>query len=467
MRTLVAIVSFLGALAFVTPVHAWEADTTHAGLTEGAALASKVNARLRLLHGRRGGWLEPLSLLADRAPALYKKLAAIEPTSGVVPDRRGRQSALAWLIAGSVIEGIPGERDRNHFYDPSRKTGLTGEGAGGLVSPKSWGMLVGEGVPMRGMAAPDWTLAKENDLGLGRFWLELERSVTAPSRGARDEHLAMALLTAGALLHVLEDLGAPAHARDDLREHLLPLGAGPADRGSRFERLAALLYGRLGVPAPSAPAGRDHYRDFFTGADGKGLADLTHVRWYSYGTLPGETVVRIGAARGDIAKAVAKNQRFPLPRPERDLRTRPSTDPDGHALRDTAGVCLANYHVEDGHLKFAISDACAAEQMAVILPEIGGYATGLLDWLFRGALAVAVVGGSAQISVPEGEAALGAGKLTVLGEDAEGRRTVLSSAPWQGPTAVPVPDGVQRVFAVFRGVDGAGEELVAVGSGSP
>jgi hypothetical protein len=102
-----------------------------------------------------------------------------------------------------------------------------------------------------------------------------------------------------------------------------------------------------------------------------------------------------------------------------------------------------------------------------MLPRIGGYATGLLEWLFRGALAVAVVGGSAQISVPAGEAALGAGKLTVLGEDAEGRRTVLTSGPWQGPTSVPLTDGVQRVYAVFRGVDDGGEELVAVGSGVP
>jgi hypothetical protein len=320
---------------------------------------------------------------------------------------------------------------------------------------------------MRGLPATDWTTAKDNDMSLGRFWLELEKSVTAPSRGARDEHLAMALLVAGALLHVLEDMGAPAHARDDLREHLLPLGAGPTDRGSRFERLAALLYGRLGVPAPTGEVGREKFRDFFTAADGKGLADLTHARWYSYGTLPGDTVVRADAARGDLAKAVARNQRFPSPRPERDLRTRNSNDPDGNAMRDAEGVCLTNYRVKEGRLHFAISDACANEQLAAMLPRIGAYATGLLDWLFRGALAVAVVGGSAQISVPEGETALGAGKLTVVGEDAEGRRTVITSAPWQGPTSVALPDGVAHVYAVFRGVDGGGEEVVAVGSGSP
>jgi hypothetical protein len=427
-----------------------------------------VNARLRLLFARRGGWLEPLSVLADRAPALYKKLGAIEPTSGVVPDRRGRQSALAWLIAGSVLEGIPGDRDRNHFYDPSRKTGLTGDDAGGLISAKTWGKLVGDSLPERGLAAPDWIVSEKNDMGLGRFWLELERSVTAPTRGARDEHLALALLCAGAMLHVLEDLGAPAHARDDLREHLLPLGAGPADRGSRFERLAALLHGRLGVPAPAGPVARERARDFFTAADGKGLADVTHRRWYSSGTLPGETVARAGAARGELAEAVARNQRYPLPRPTRALRTSPpSPEPNGHALRDEAGVCLANYRLEDGRIRFAISDACAAEQLAAMLPVIGAYATGFLDWLFRGALSVTVAGGSAQIAVAEGEAALGAGKLTVLGEDADGRRRVLASGPWQGPVGVPLPADVTRVFAVFRGVDGAGEELVAVGSGAP
>src|SRR5699024_6527346 len=104
--------------------------------------------------------------------ALYKKLGNVEPASGVVPDRRGRQSALAWLVAGSVVEGIPGDRDRNHFYDPVRKKGLSGGGA------SLFGRMRGEGEVPSGMPAPDWIVSKDNDMGLARFWLELEQSAT-------------------------------------------------------------------------------------------------------------------------------------------------------------------------------------------------------------------------------------------------------------------------------------------------
>jgi hypothetical protein len=458
MKKLVVVVALLAA---APPARAWEADTTHAGLTEQAALASGVAARLRAAFGRRAGWLEPLAILPDRATALYKKLAVIEPTSGVVPDRRGRQSALSWLVAGAVLEGVPGARARHHFYDPARKTGLTGAGRGGFFQ-RAFQNLVGDALPDDGKAAPDWITAKENDLGIGRFWLELERAVTSATRGERDEHLAMALLCAGAMAHVLEDMGVPAHVRDDLEEHLAPLGAGPGDRGSRFERLAALLHGRLGVPAAGPAEPRARLRDFFTAADGQGLADVTAVRWYSLGTLPREVVVPEDPARGEVAAAVARAQRFPSPKPTRELKLNDTGGPDGAALRNEGGVCLANYRVADGKLRFTISDACAAEQIATILPDVAGRAAMFLDFLFRGTLEVRIAGGGVVASAAEGSVGLGKGKLTLVGEEADGRRKPFA-APDLGVGA-PVPEGVVRVFAVWRGVDVNGEELVAVGS---
>lgn len=451
------------ALLLALPAGAWEADTTHAGLTEQAALASKGNERLQKQHARGAGWLEPLSIVPDRAPDLYKKLAQIQPTSGVVPDRRGRQSALAWLVAGSVLEGMPGARERNHFYDPVHKRGLSGRGAGQPFSTRLWEAVAGEGMPEHGKPAPDWIVDKDNDLNLPRFWLELERSLTSETRAARDEHLAMALIAAGAMTHVLEDVGVPAHARDDLEEHLLPLGAGRTDRGSRFERLASLLYGRLGVPEPAAAPARGKPRDFFTADDGQGLADVTARRFYSTGTLPGTVVLPADPARGDVQKLIERAQRFPLPKPLAELKLREPAGPEGHALRDADGVCLANYHVESGELHFAMSDACAAEQLGVILPSVAGYARGYLDWLFRGALEVTVMGGYAQVSVASGETQLGKGKLTLLSEDADGRRRVIGTSDWPGER-VAIPDGGAHVIAVFRGVDAVGEELVATGS---
>ncbi len=62
--------------------------------------------------------------------------------------------------------------------------------------------------------------------------------------------MAGALIAAGAMLHVLGDLGAPSRVRADEEAHLSAARRRPDDLGSRFERIAALAYGRLGVPAP-------------------------------------------------------------------------------------------------------------------------------------------------------------------------------------------------------------------------
>ena len=66
---------------------------------------------------------------------------------------------------------------------------------------------------------------------------------------------------------MLGDLGAPSRVRGDEAAHLEPLGGGPDDLGSRFERIAALAYGRLGVPAPSTVITRTKLREFFAAAD--------------------------------------------------------------------------------------------------------------------------------------------------------------------------------------------------------
>jgi hypothetical protein len=345
-----------------------------------------------------------------------------------VPDRRGRQSALAWLTAGAVIEGMPAERNQNHFYNAFTKRG----------------------------PAPDWITAKDNELDLAKFWGELEKAVTSPSVAERDEHLATALLAAGGMLHVLEDMGAPARVRGDEDEFDLQLGAGMGDRGSRFERLAALLYGRLGVPDPLPAIRQKHARDFLVG-----LADWTATHFYSSGTLPAR--VQLPLHPGPVLPLVRAAERLPAPQPVRE----PDIAAGRGVVRDAAGVCLADYAVEDERLRFFISDDCAAAQLATLLPEVGGYSVGFLEWLFRGSLAVATLEGTVAVTVPQGEVGLGAGQVTLLGEDKNGRREVIGQAAWSANLSLPAKPGFARYFAVFKGTDEAGEPVVAVGSGAP
>jgi hypothetical protein len=98
----------------------------------------------------------------------------------------------------------------------------------------------------------------------------------------------------------------------------------------------------------------------------------------------------------------------------------------------------------------------------VILPTVTAYATGLLDHLFRGELKID--GGAVVVGVT----ALGKGKPTILSEDAEGRRKVAKTVTIEGgqpgDQIGQVESGGEGKFAaVFEGVDGDGEQLVAVG----
>lgn len=463
MTRRILLAAVLAAL-LTAPAAGWEASSTHAGVTEAAALGSGLHAALGTAHGRELGLYEPLTVKRETAAALYEKLALLEPSEGYVPDARGRQPALAWLVAGAVIEDLPALRARHHFLDPVHDTGLTKGRGKGLVA-RLYAALSRAHVPDGGMPAADWIFSPDNDLGMKRFWKELEASASAETREARDAHLAYALLCAGAMTHVLEDVGSPSRARDDWAEHMSELGAGPSDRGSRFERLAALAYGRLGVAQPTTPVAREKARDYFTAADGKGLADVTAARWYSSGTLPAPLLVAKRPRPGELPERVAKAQRrFPSPRPQGELDLRAAAVA-GVALRDAHGVCLANYRFEDETLSWYISDECAAEQLAAILPEVAAYAAGFLEFLFRGSLTVSPRG-----EVSTGAVALGKGTLRGYAEDASGNRRAVGEA-WAIDAAgaeaalaeIEVPDDAVRVIAVFRGVDANGEELVAVG----
>jgi len=215
--------------------------------------------------------------------------------------------------------------------------------------------------------------------------------------------MAAALVAAGAMLHTLGDLGAPSRVRGDAAAHLDPLGAGPDDLGSRFERIAALTYGRLGVPAPSRTVSRSHLRDFFSTKDGGGLADEIARSYFSPNTLPEPT---------RVSADTRPKLRRPQPALPARLNLMAANRDEGTTLRNAAGVCLARYRVERDQLTFAIDDDCALEQLAVILPEVSAYEAGMLDFLLRGELTLSVAD-----KLTVSGAGLGAGKIDVLVED--------------------------------------------------
>jgi hypothetical protein len=447
-------------LAAATPAWGWEPDTA-AGIADQAGLEARLHDRLTKFHGRTLGAYELLAVTRTAAPVLHEKLGLLEPSSAMTPDTRGRLAAQSWLAAGAVLEGLPASRLRHHFFDPVKKAGLGGAEIGGLTK-----LTVGSAPSLKkGVAAPDWLLSEENDLGLPRFWKELELSVTARTPSARDRHLAFALLGAGAMTSLVADAGVPSRVRLDASAHLDSLSANPDDRGSRFERIASLVFGRLGVPKGTTAPRRETARDFFSAADGKGLADVTYRRWYSPGTLPAVVDAPVGrpprAERRALAERIAKTQPIAEPRP-RDVDPEAARSAAGGRVTDASGTCLAVYRLDDKrHITWSIPDDCALDQLQVILPTAVGYATGFLDYLFRGELVVENAGDRVEV---RSRATLGAGKIRVFVDDPSGlRREIGASDSKDGSASVPA-SGTGPITAVFVGVDARGEALVAVGS---
>ncbi len=453
------------------PGGAWEAATTHAGITEQAALASSIHERLRVQFAQDKGLFQVLTVPPADAVDLFVVLRRLNPTHGYVPDNRGKLSALGWLVAGSVVADTPEELAANHFFDPTTGSGLSSDSLHDLLARIRHRVVMavnGAELERSGVAAPDWIEHPRNPFGMAGFRDQYIKAVSARTPGERSRHLAGALLAAGAIVHVLEDMGSPSHARNDLAAHLDRLGPNPADVGSRFERVAALAFGRLGVPAPAKVIADRPLRAFFTAKDGSGLADLTARSWFSEGTLPRPLDLG-GNPRGALQRLPRTVER-PAPVPPPDLDLDAAAGESGGKLGNRRGACLARYRVENRRLSWSIDDACALEQVAAILPTVSGYAAGMLDTLFRGTLALEAdpAGG---VVVRAGAVDLGPGTIRVYWDDPRGVRKQLAahkvSGAAKGQVALKVgmpPSSTRRVSALFDGVDGTRRPLLATGT---
>ena len=477
--TRVAILTSLAVVAQASIARAYDPATTHAALTERAALASGLHRVLSRALSRPLGLFEPIGLSLDEMPTkeaqtLEARLAALDPSAGGSPGADGVAPVLSWIIAGSVIATTPAERGQDFFYDPSRGSGLSQ--AGGLASlGNTLGLLLdatslralfaGTSFNMTGRPSTEWLRAPENDVGLDAFHAGLEAGIAADRPQRRATGLARAMLALGGVLTVLEDAGEPAHVRNDYRRAYLDTrGPSPFDRGSAFEQFVAETYGRMGVPASVTPVRRPTVSSFITAADGEGLADRTQRRFFSEGSLPEDPVVDRGTTAAEVMVDARGSLPYAYPRlPRLELKVM------GHKrYAFTAGQGkdrrrLLAYERVPGRVRFFLDEAVYADTARVLLPEIAGYAAGLIDHLFRAEIKIETVPGAAEISIAGAQGSVRKGEIRVFAEDASGlRRSVGSLSPGASPGRIAVPVGTKRVAAVIRGEDDAGE-FVAVG----
>lgn len=468
-RTLFATILLLATTA--SDAKAWEGTTTHAGLTEQSALSSPLHSRLREHFGADRGLYKELTVPEADAPELFDILRRLNPTHGYVPDARGRMTALSWLVAGSVLADIPTSQAGNHFFDPRSGKGLGNATAGGAMEAlRQSAYRIGSGASLAtgGQSATSWWRSDRNPLSLEGFHDQLRKAVAAPTPSERDRHLAGALLAAGGMLHVLQDMGSPSHVRNDIAAHRQQIGNSKSDRGSRFERIAALAFGRLGIPEPADAPTISSLAAFFSNSEGTGLADITERSYFSGGTLPDATNVQRNAGASVLQARIQARLRRPEPSPPPRLDAVAARNRKGATWADERGVCLTRYQWELGKVRFWIDDDCALQQLEAILPQVGAYGVGFLDSLFTGGLHIESAASTLRLNINAGD--VGSGTLHVFSDTADGTRSEYHSASIaKGSSAVDLPlppKGCTRVTVLFDGHDPSGANMLATTSRS-
>jgi hypothetical protein len=458
-------------LAATRPALAWDPATTHSGLTERALAASRFHATLVERLGRPLGGFEPLRLDAsvldpDTARSLKARLDRFDPAGGQRPSADGVALASAWVRAGAVLEKTPPERGRHHFFEPGQRAGLDdGPGLSGTLHAARLTLddgatvrdsATGLAFALKGLPALAWLWSPQNDLGVPAFLDHWARAVSAPGAVERETALVRALLALGGTLAVLEDMGQPAFVRNDFRGEFLA-----HDAGSPFERFVADRFGAVALPAPVDPVVRPDVDSFFVAKDGKGLAQRTQARFFSAGTLPPDVRFDASEKTADLLRLV--NQTLPFAAPAVTRLELGQTGRTRYVQQD--GVRVLAYQRNANKIHFFLDEKVYADYARRWLPEVEGYAAGLVDHLLRVTLALSIADHHVSVTVSglTGQLETGA-SLHVLAEDGAGVRKEIAQAPVQPDVALTfaVPPGTRTIAAYARGRD-AGGDFVAAG----
>lgn len=364
------------ALAFLPQNNAvaFEGPTTHAGITGKAALASRLHRSLTKA-GHVLGLFETLQFDRTKAPKLAGYLRRLDPEGGFRPGDDFKQTALAWLLAGSAIADLPPKARLNHYYNAQVET------QPGLSNRTAFTEFKGE-------SALKWIRAGANPQSLQRFEEAWRKATVLKEAKASQHYRAIALVALGGILHVLQDMAVPSHTRNDYATgHFQRLGNSAFDRGSSFERLVGQLFGRLAIPAYRGPAIRfDGVDSYFANTDHRGLADRVSRTSFSPGTLPHSTKLLSGVNLNRLRKTLARGLSLPLPElPPFDIV---AAQIGVQYLKNNKHLLAAYVLDAQDTLRFFIDRHVQISTARAVVPLAVGYSSGLIDLLINRAEAI-------------------------------------------------------------------------------
>ncbi len=458
----------LVALAWPTRAAAWDPSTTHVGMVERAAMEGDLHLRWMENSARERGLFTPLRidparLQPETRRRLEKALRRAHADAGAVPlggpgscppigsppSTRARcvegdlweATAIGWMRLGIVAEIVPAARLLHHFVDgrePARPRWRAAKlsrawlrrverRAGGSVAA-----LVGRsGFSGTGESAIGWLDDRDDPFAPPAMREELRRASLAATQEERDHHLALALVGVGSLLHVVQDMAVPAHARGDVAAMFQRLSPSPSDRGSPLGEYARLVFGRRALPRPMELGTRteeppalptDVRAILLGGAHGEGLVELAGRRFLAEGTLPPPRAIPPAADAKTAAASLLADLAIPLDPIETAGATLAPWPADEGYLLSSAGRPLAAWRRDvDGVVEPFIDVHVLRSQALVLVPAAVEASTTVLEllWPHWPADTYDAEGNTYDVDAPQG---LTNAQIAVIVEEATGRR---------------------------------------------
>lgn len=482
VRGPLCLLATLATLGASPQARAWDPVETHPALIHEAALASSVHARWMTASGGALGWFSPLRLdpgtlsareRSDLLPAMADAPVATGigvrggpatcPGPDAPPSTRTacvegdtwEASALAWLKLGAVVETTPRARLLHHFVDRRDPRGDTWSDA--EVPPavlrqlaRSAGMPLAQGLNRTGfdgraVSAVAWLRDPNDPWSLPAVREHLRRATLDPDPAVRERELVLALLGLGAVLHVLQDLSVPAHARGDIAAFLQPLSTTPGDLGLPLQEFARLHYGQFRLPTPLDLRPRDateadpesvdstnvprSVEQILWGTPGRdGLIDATARRFFSESSLPPPQSIDPTASPIDAAAQLLGEEAHLAETTRAGAVLAPWPAPSGYLRTGTGRPLAAFSTLGDGRIQLYLDRVVYRDQTQHLLPLARNASIALLDLMISPVPAIRV--------------------------DAQGGTLELELDSWSGPTTVSVwrrgPQGSRAAAQRFR-----------------
>jgi len=495
-------------------------NKTHKAISENAALNSQANVYLKNKLGFSQGL--GTSLLLDQAvvPAL-ERIPTDQFETRINPELPSNPcSILNFLKAGASLEDVPKPRSRHHFHISIANPGITppnpNSGLDNKTDHPKWANeinkwsnrlyhlsfdLTGASTEKRalGIEGAEWETEYQNYFAWPDTRNYFYKALTYESKSTREHYLALTFLSMGHTVHLLEDMGVPAHTRNDfVYGHMKSTGSKVwKDWGNPFEDWVEEQIIANGDQSPwlgSVPIVFDKLSEYFDSnayigdylGDSAlppqtwGLSECTNYQFLSLSTMFG-----------------CSGTKYQFPHPARN-HVEPNLVlivPKGHKLYFNGSNYGVPHIARDSYTHYKASllgynDAVInrtnttddvnvfVDYANITIPRTIDYAAGLLNYFFRGRLTIEpnclepdcnlmelyITNDSNNSGVPQ---VLNGGSFELYWDDRDGNRTIIddftipgwipgsSTLEYEdqivGTFTRPDSDGIESYTLVYKG----------------